>query len=78
MATAIASACGLVRTVVLTPLQFGKGLVLIALLLIGGPVTSHAIGSAAHRIGIPMKLAIRDDLAALEGQTEYDDPASDA
>ena len=56
----------LLATVALTPLEFGKGLVLIALLVIGGPVTSHAIGSAAHRIGIPMKGAIRDDLAALE------------
>jgi multicomponent Na+:H+ antiporter subunit G len=56
----------LLATVVLTPLDFGKGLVLIALLVIGGPVTSHAIGSAAHRIGIPMKRAIQDDLAVLE------------
>lgn len=56
----------LLATVALTPLGFGKGLVLIALLVIGGPVTSHAIGSAAHRIGIPMKRAIRDDLAARE------------
>ncbi len=56
----------LLATVALTPLDFGKGLVLIALLVIGGPVTSHAIGSAAHRIGIPMKRSARDDLAALE------------
>ena len=56
----------LLATVALTPLEFGKGLVLIVLLVIGGPVTSHAIGSAAHRIGIPMKRAIRDDLAAVE------------
>ncbi len=56
----------LLATVMLTPLGFGKGLVLIALLVIGGPATSHAIGSAAHRIGIPMKRAIRDDLGALE------------
>ena len=56
----------LLATVALTPLEFGKGLVLIVLLVIGGPVTSHAIGSAAHRIGIPMKRAIRDDLAARE------------
>jgi len=56
----------LLATVALTPLDFGKGLVLIVLLVIGGPVTSHAIGSAAHRIGIPMKRAIRDDLSALE------------
>jgi multicomponent Na+:H+ antiporter subunit G len=57
----------LLATVALTPLEFGKGLVLIVLLVIGGPVTSHAIGSAAHRIGIPMKRAICDDLARLEG-----------
>jgi multicomponent Na+:H+ antiporter subunit G len=56
----------LLATVALTPLELGKALVLIALLVIGGPVTSHAIGSAAHRIGIPMARAIRDDLAARE------------
>lgn len=56
----------LLATVALTPLDFGKGLILIVLLVIGGPATSHAIGSAAHRIGIPLKQAIRDDLAALE------------
>lgn len=67
----------LLATVVLTPLDFGKGLVLIVLLVIGGPVTSHAIGSAAHRIGIPMKGAIRDDLAALEERSAKNDSASD-
>jgi multicomponent Na+:H+ antiporter subunit G len=46
-----------------TPLGLGKGLVLIALLLIAGPVTSHALASAAYRIGIPVKDALRDDLA---------------
>ncbi len=56
----------LLATVVLTPLGFGKGLVLIVLLVIGGPATSHAIGSAAHRIGIPLQRAIRDDLSARE------------
>lgn len=61
----------LLATVALTPLDFGKGLVLIVLLVIGGPVTSHAIGSAAHRIGLPLKRAVRDDLAALE-QTDID------
>lgn len=67
----------LLATVALTPLDFGKGLVLIVLLVIGGPVTSHAIGSAAHRIGIPMKLAIRDDLAALERRAEAGDMPSE-
>jgi len=46
-----------------TPLGLGKGLVLIALLLLAGPVTSHALASAAYRIGIPMKRPLRDDLA---------------
>lgn len=59
----------LLATVALTPLGFGKGLVLIALLVIGGPATAHAIGSAAHRIGIPLKGAIRDDLARIETDT---------
>lgn len=56
----------LLATVILTRLGFTKAMVLVALLLIGGPVASHAIGSAAHRIGIPMKQAVRDDLYALE------------
>ena len=64
----------LVATVALTPLDLGKGLLLIVLLVIGGPVTSHAIGSAAHRIGIPMKGAIRDDLALSEHARASDEP----
>lgn len=46
-----------------TPLSLGKGLVLIALLLLAGPVTAHVLASAAYRIGIPLKQALRDDLA---------------
>lgn len=53
----------LIAEVVLTPLVLSKGLVLMVLLVIGGPATSHALGSAAYRAGIPMKQAIRDDLA---------------
>ena len=45
-----------------TPLSFGKGLVLISLLLISGPVISHALASAAYRIEVPLKQAVRDDL----------------
>lgn len=56
----------LLATIVLTPLDFAKGLVLILLLVIGGPVTSHALGSAAHRIGIPMKGAMCDALGDRE------------
>ena len=45
-----------------TPLSLGKGLALISLLLISGPVISHALASAAYRIKIPLKQAVRDDL----------------
>jgi len=61
----------LVAAVVLTPLAPGKALVLIALLLIAGPVTSHALASAAYRSGLPLKRAARDDLASdMEAQRE--------
>jgi multicomponent Na+:H+ antiporter subunit G len=59
----------LLATVALTPLGFAKGLVLIVLLVLGGPVTSHALGLAAHRLGIPLRQALRDDLQALENRT---------
>ena len=52
----------LIGDVIFTPLGLSKGLVLIVLLMIGGPATSHALASAAYRTGIPMKQAIRDDL----------------
>jgi multicomponent Na+:H+ antiporter subunit G len=52
----------LIGDVIFTPLGLSKGLVLIVLLMIGGPATSHALASAAYRSGIPMKQAIRDDL----------------
>ncbi len=51
----------LVAAVAATSLGIGKGLILIALLLIAGPATSHAIASAAYRIGIPV-MGKRDDL----------------
>ena len=53
----------LVAVLARTPAGLGRSLVLIALLLIGGPAVSHALASAAYRLGIPMKRAIRDDLA---------------
>jgi multicomponent Na+:H+ antiporter subunit G len=52
----------LVAAVLWTPLGFGKALVLILFLLIAGPATSHAMASAAYRIGIPLAQATRDDL----------------
>jgi len=52
----------LITAVAVTPLTIGKGLILIAFMLITGPVTSHALASAAYRVGIPVQQAIRDDL----------------
>jgi multicomponent Na+:H+ antiporter subunit G len=52
-----------VAAVFLTPLGIGKGLVLIVLLVIGGPVTTHAISSAAYRVGIALQRVVRNDLA---------------
>lgn len=41
----------------------GRGLLLIALLMLAGPATSHAIAAAAYRLGVPV-YGERDDLAA--------------
>ena len=45
-----------------TPLSPGLGLLFIALLLLAGPVTGHALSSAAYRIGLRPH-GRRDDLA---------------
>ena len=55
----------LLGAVAWTPLGLGKGLMLIALLLLAGPVTAHTLGSAAYRVAIPLRQAIRDDLAGV-------------
>lgn len=52
-----------VAALLLPPADAGKALILIVLLIVGGPVASHAMASAAYRIGIPLKQAQRDDLA---------------
>jgi multicomponent Na+:H+ antiporter subunit G len=52
----------IVAAVSYTSLSIGKGLVLISLLLITGPVVSHTLASAAFRINIPRKETSRDDL----------------
>jgi len=59
----------LLGAVAWTPLGLGKGLVLIALLLLAGPVTAHALASAAYRAGIPQSQALRDDLAQVFEQS---------
>lgn len=55
-----------IAAVNLTLIGFGKGLILIVLLLVTGPVISHAVISAAYRIGIPMHDVSRDDIAQHE------------
>jgi multicomponent Na+:H+ antiporter subunit G len=55
----------LVAAAIWTPLGWGKALLLIVLLMASGPVSAHAISSAAYRIGLPMKDAVRDDLGDL-------------
>lgn len=60
----------LIAAVIWTPLGWGRGLLLIALLLITGPVATHAIASAAYRLGLPMQQPIVDELASLELQPE--------
>ena len=44
-------------------LGWAKAILLISLMLIAGPVVSHAIASAAYRIGLPMQDVVCDDLA---------------
>jgi multicomponent Na+:H+ antiporter subunit G len=60
----------LMGAVAWTPLGLGKGLVLIALLLLAGPVTAHALASAAYRVGIPQSETFRDDLAQVVEQNQ--------
>ena len=45
-----------------TPLGWGRAALLIVLLMVAGPVTSHALASAAFRIGLHLKQPVRDDL----------------
>jgi len=56
----------LVAAAVWTPLGWGRAIFLMVLLMVTGPVTAHAISSAAYRIGTPMKNPVRDDLSAAE------------
>lgn len=53
-----------------TPLGWARALLLAALLMIAGPVSAHAISSAAYRIGVPLRRAERDDLAAAQQPEE--------
>ena len=65
-ATGMVSIFGVMLLLVAAALQrpevWGHALVLIAIILAAGPPTSHAIASAAHRIGLPRYKPKRDDL----------------
>ncbi|MEM7332018.1 MAG: monovalent cation/H(+) antiporter subunit G [Chloroflexota bacterium] len=51
-----------IATAFVFPTEWGRVIILILLLLIGGPVAAHALASAAHRTGVPMQGAVRNDL----------------
>jgi multicomponent Na+:H+ antiporter subunit G len=63
----------MVATISWTPLSLGKGLVLISLLLISGPVISHALSSAAYRVKIPLEQTTRDDLNGCKSENTQQD-----
>lgn len=63
----------LVAAVALPTLGWARGLVLIALLLLAGPVTGHAIGSAAYRLRQPLHHPAED---ALQTQWQPDSGGS--
>ena len=52
----------LVAAMLVTPLGWAKGALLIVLLMVAGPVVTHALASAAHRLRIPMVGNGRNDL----------------
>lgn len=53
----------LIAAALATPLAWSKALVLVLFLLVIGPVTAHVLGSAAYRLDIEMKDAVRNDLS---------------
>lgn len=52
----------LLAAVALGAQHFGKAALLIVFLLVAGPATSHALASAAHRMGIAPRRTRRNDL----------------
>ncbi len=64
----------LVATAAWTPLGWSRAILLILLLMIAAPVSSHAIASAAYRVGIPLKQAVRDNLQTRAGQDRPQPP----
>lgn len=52
----------LLAAALVTPLSWGKTLLLILFLVVVGPVTTHVLSSAAYRLQIDMKDPHRNDL----------------
>ncbi len=52
----------LFATSLIIPAAGSRAVVLVALLLVVGPVTAHALASAAFRLKIPMRQSVRNDL----------------
>lgn len=63
-----------VAAVLAVPYAWSRGVLLIVLLLLAGPVVSHVIASVAYRAGTPMKGALRDDLAGRVPPAAAPDP----
>ena len=62
----------LIAAIAWTPLGWGRGLVLTAFLMLAGPVTAHALASAAYRIGIPFSSSARNDLTGPSLAADHD------
>jgi monovalent cation/proton antiporter MnhG/PhaG subunit len=45
-----------------TPVSFGKTIVIILLIMLTGPVTTHALASTAYRLELPLQAGMRNDL----------------
>lgn len=52
----------LLATVALGAQHLGKAALLTVFLLVAGPATSHALASAAHRLRLPLRHSLRNDL----------------
>lgn len=52
----------LVGAALLTPLGWGRAILLMVLLMVAGPVITHVLASAAFRIGLKMENPERNDL----------------
>lgn len=51
-----------IATAFVFPSEWSRVIVLILLLLIGGPTAAHALASAAHQTGVPMQNPVQNDL----------------